>query len=687
MNYVDWQIPNTRPRIPAELIKAGYTPLLAAMLALRGIEDPIEAASFLDGGAEALCDPMLLPDMPKAAARLKTAIERGESVVVFGDYDVDGITAACLVTLYLRSKGIKCEPYIPDRMEEGYGLNKGAIEKIKSGGADLIVTVDCGITAIDEARYARELGIDMVITDHHECAADALPEAIAVVDPKRADNKYPNDALAGVGVAFKLISAVEGESEGILSKYADLIAAGTIADVMPLTGENRYIVRRGLGMLENPARPGISALLRESGAASRRVSASTIGFTLAPRLNAAGRLGCTDAAVRLLLTDDEEEADECAAELCQLNRERQELEQEIWEEAHEMLLKNPPDGPIVLASEGWHQGVIGIAASRLVEEFSLPAVIICLNGERGKGSCRSLGGFNLYDALTACSDCLEGFGGHAYAAGLSIKRENIDAFREALRNNYSAANEPEAPVLCCDLRVDDPMLLTLDCVESLERMEPYGSGNAKPTLCIVDALLESVTPIGGGKHLRLRVAKGGVGFDAVMFSRRENELSVRAGDRIDVAFFPQVNEFRGKSSVQLVVSELRRTDTTPLCMDVIAGREIEPWEGADLCPQRSDFVQVWRWLERRGGAAESSSEGVVRWRPSGMHPAKLLICLRVMRDMGLVEIKREDTNLKVRALKTQGKADLESSPIVKRLRELRRRFAEGEQRTWRRTGE
>ena len=293
MRYARWDIPDKGPEIPPELLRAGCTPLLAALLALKGLDTPEAALSFLDGGEEALGDPMLLPDMPAATARLRLALERGERVAVFGDYDVDGITSACMMTLYLRSRGIDCEPYIPDRLEEGYGLNMAAIDALAARGAQLIVTVDCGITAREEARHAKELGMDMIITDHHECIAGALPEAVAVVDPKRPGSRYPNSGLAGVGVAFKLLCAVEGDAGRVLERYADLVAAGTVADVMPLTGENRYIVRRGLQMLERPERPGLRALLNESGAAARHLNAATIGFTLAPRLNAAGRLGST----------------------------------------------------------------------------------------------------------------------------------------------------------------------------------------------------------------------------------------------------------------------------------------------------------------------------------------------------------------------------------------------------------
>ena len=677
MNYSNWNIPPEGPEIPSGLTQAGYTPLLAALLSRRGIRTPEEAESFLHGGPELLGDPMLLQDMDKAAARVRLAIERRETVAVFGDYDVDGITSACLVTSWLRSKGLECEPYIPDRMEEGYGLNLAAMDTIKSRGASLIVTVDCGITAAQEAEYAASLGMDMVVTDHHECGACPLPDAVAVVDPKRPDSRYPNADLAGVGVAFKLLCAVEGDAGKVLSEYADLIATGTVADVMPLTGENRYIVRLGLEMLNRSTRPGIRALLAESGALGKRVSASTVGFTLAPRLNAAGRLGRADVAVRLLLTEDDDEASRLAAELCRLNRERQEIEHGIYEEARELLSAERPSAPIVLAAEGWHQGVIGIAASKLAEEFSLPAIMICLDGESGKGSCRSCGGFNLFDALSACSDWLEGFGGHALAAGLSIKRGQVDGFRAALAEYYRSVPPAEAPSLVCDLRVEDPELLSMDCVESLEELEPYGTGNPRPTLCIVDALLDRVTPIGGGRHLKLRLEKGGVFFDCVMFSRREDELGAREGDRVDAAFYPQINEYHGHRSVQLLMTELRQTDTLPLCLDILENRLPGPWAGSDLFPDRSDFVRVWRWLERRGGSAGGEVSDIAGWRPGGMHPAKLLICLRVMRDLGLVKAERSGNNIRVHMCPRQGKADLASHPILIKLRAYRERYRRG----------
>jgi single-stranded-DNA-specific exonuclease len=668
MKYSEWIIPRDGAEAPSRLVAAGYAPLLAALLACRGIDSPELAHAFLDVGSEALPDPLLLRDMDAAAERLCRAVNNCERVAVFGDYDVDGITSACLVTLWLTEHGVTAFPYIPDRMMEGYGLSCAAIDTIAARGVSLIVTVDCGITAAQEASYARSLGIDMVITDHHECGASPLPEAVAVVDPKRPDSAYPNRELAGVGVAFKLLCAAEGGAERLLERYADLVATGTVADVMPLTGENRYLVKRGLAAMSAAPRPGIAVLLSCSGAADRRLTASTVGFTLAPRLNAAGRLGRADVAVQLLMTDDEIQAETLAEELCRLNRERQELEQSIWEDARGMLSAQPPAAPIVLAREGWHQGVIGIAASKLSEEYSLPAVMICLDGDMGKGSCRSCGGFNLFDALSACSDCLEGFGGHALAAGLTIRRERVEDFRAAIAAYYEENPAPHGAALRCDLRIEDPDMLTLEGAEALEQLEPFGSGNARPTLCVTGAELERLTPIGGGKHLRLTLCKGERRFECVLFARTEEELGLREGDAVDAAFYPQVNEFRSRRSLQLLITDLRKSCDGALCGSLLRGECPPPWECAQLCPDRGDFVRVWRMLEQQGGSLGGSLRAC-DWAPQGMRPARAMMCLRVMEDTGLVELTGENDIFCAHALPGAAKADLDSSQVLKKLRE------------------
>lgn len=626
-----------------------------------------EAKSFLDGGAELLCDPLLMKDMDRAAARIRRALSMRETVAVYGDYDVDGITSTCLLTDWLRSRGLECYPYIPDRIGEGYGLNSAAIDTLHGKGVSLIISVDCGITAAEEAKHAKEVGVDLIITDHHECREQTIPEAIAVIDPKQDDCMYPNKDLAGVGVALKLVCAVEGKSEEIVERYADLAAIGTVADVVPLTGENRYIVRRGLERLRNPTRPGLAALLRESGASEKKISSSTIGFLLAPRLNAAGRLGEVSVAGKLLMTHNLKEANELAGELCELNRRRQHLETEIWDDASGMIDGRTSSAPIVLASEKWHQGVIGIAASKLAEQYSRPTIMICLDGDKGKGSCRSYGGFNLFDALSACAEYLEGFGGHALAAGLNIRRDKLRQFCRAFSEYYEHNKPAERPTLCCDIQITDPRILDMQGVGSLSRLEPYGSGNPKPTLCILGARLEKITPIGGGKHLRLGISYKGAEFECVFFSHCESELGLRAGDRIDIAFTPQINEFRLRRSVQLQITEVRKHDPRPLC-GMILDDELPVREASAYCPDRGAFVKVWRRLQAVGGSVAGDIDGIISQCPNGIEPERFCICLRVLCEMGLLRTVSPGSVFGARIVSGSAKVNLESSELIKRLK-------------------
>lgn len=667
MNYSNWKI----EECPTDKLKmftdAGYPALLAALLSVRGFGSVQEAKSFLDGGAELLCDPLLMKDMDRAAARIRRALSMRETVAVYGDYDVDGITSTCLLTDWLRSRGLECYPYIPDRIGEGYGLNSAAIDTLHGKGVSLIISVDCGITAAEEAKHAREVGVDLIITDHHECREQTIPEAIAVIDPKQDDCMYPNKDLAGVGVALKLVCAVEGKSEEIVERYADLAAIGTVADVVPLTGENRYIVRRGLERLRNPTRPGLAALLRESGASGKKISSSTIGFLLAPRLNAAGRLGEVSVAGKLLMTHNLKEANDLAGELCELNRRRQHLETEIWDDASGMIDGRASSAPIVLASEKWHQGVIGIAASKLAEQYSRPTIMICLDGDKGKGSCRSYGGFNLFDALSACAEYLEGFGGHALAAGLNIRRDKLRQFCRAFSEYYEHNKPAERPTLCCDIQITDPKILDMQGVGSLSRLEPYGSGNPKPTLCILGARLEKITPIGGGKHLRLGISYKGAEFECVFFSHCESELGLRAGDRIDIAFTPQINEFRLRRSVQLQITEVRKHDPRPLC-GMILDDELPVREASAYCPDRGAFVKVWRRLQAVGGSVAGDIDGIISQCPNGIEPERFCICLRVLCEMGLLRTVSPGSVFGARIVSGSAKVNLESSELIKRLK-------------------
>ena len=658
-----WKIPYERPEAPEELLRSGIPPLLAAVLKLRGVTTAGEADRLFRADPGTLHDPMLLRDMDRAVARLRRAFKQGETLAVYGDYDVDGITSTCLLTDYLRSKGLRCIPYIPSRDNEGYGLNSAAIRMLRGEGVSLMITVDCGITAREEALYARSLGMDLIITDHHECGSGPLPDACAVVDPKREDDDYPNPYLAGVGVAMKLACACEGGSESILDRYADLAAIGTVADVMPLLGENRCMVQIGLEQLRARPRLGLAAMLKESGLDEKKLSASSIGFGLAPRLNAAGRLGQTDIALKLLMTEDPEEAARLAASLCELNRKRQSIETEIWQEANAMLDGREPDGPIVLCSDRWHQGVIGIAASRLAEQYSLPAIMICFHGDKGKGSCRSYGGFNLFDALSACAEHLTGFGGHALAAGLNLRQDQLAGFRRALADYYRAHKPEPVPEVQCDLLITDPSLLSLDNISSLERLEPYGSENPRPVFCLSGVRVEALMPVGGGRHLRLRVELRGEAIEGIIFSHTAKELGLQEGERADLAFTPQVNEFRGSRSVQLVITAARPHRPEELCRTILEGGAEEMWAAAPWCPQRADFVRVWRQLEQPGYRLGESCRSVLRQCPEGMEPERFCLCLAVLREAGLLHSDR-NALFGAAAVCTGGKADLEATQLM-----------------------
>lgn len=663
-----WTIPYSRPEVPQELLQAGYGPLLAAVLSLRGVKTAQEARRLLEGGADCMHDALLLGGMAVAKARIEQAIRLRERVAVYGDYDVDGITATCIVTDYLRRRGLSCIPYIPDRSEEGYGLNRSALDSLHDEGVNLVITVDCGITAVEETEYARSLGIDVIITDHHECKAGALPDAVAVIDCKMEGDPYPNSYLAGVGVALKLVSACDGDGEAMLARYADLVAVGTVADVMPLVDENRYLVRCGIQKLKEAPLPGFAAMLREAGVDAAHLTASSISFSLAPRLNAAGRLGQAVKAAELLMCTDDGRAAKLAAELCELNRHRQSIETEIWQEAQALLAGRKPDGPIVLASDRWHQGVIGIAASRLAEQYGVPAIMICMMGEQGKGSCRSYGGFNLYDALAACSDHLLGFGGHALAAGLTIAPENIEAFRAALKAYYRAHAPEQQPEVQCDLLIRDPSLLSIENIRELDMLEPYGNSNQKPVFCLSDVELEAVSNVGGGRHMRVRVRAGRSRFEGIFFAHSAETLGLREGDRVDLAFTPQINDYRGHVSIQLVLCAARRHSADELC-DLIARHDGSGlWAAADYCPERADFVRLWR-SDCGCAPLPNDLDELLALCPPGMLPESFCICLSAFLESGLLE-SGDGTLYGAKRAKIDGKADLEATEIMRRLREF-----------------
>ncbi len=543
--------------------KLSVSPVLLTLLYNRGIYNPEDMRTFMSKSLKLVHDPLGLPDMDKAAERIYKAVTNNEKIYIYGDYDVDGITSTAIIYKYLLSHGADVSYYIPDRVEEGYGMNILAINKISKTGCKLIITVDCGVTSVGEIELAKAQGMDVVVTDHHTCK-EKLPAATAVVNAKRHDSQYPFTELAGAGVALKTVLALSahfGESaKDVFYKYVMFAAIGTVADVVPLVDENRTIVDRGVSELTMTDSKGIKSLLRAAGV--KEVTSGSIAFAIAPRINAAGRVDNASVAVELLLCEDKNRADELADILNVDNNHRRAEEKRIYDEAVALAEKDPDiknKKVIVLAGEAWHHGVIGIVASRICEKYYKPTVILSHENGIAKGSCRSIDGFNMFDALTECDDLLDKFGGHALAAGLALKTENIEAFAEKI-NKYGKdvlGDTNPVPEIRIDCRVS-PSTLTIDKIKMLSSMEPFGQGNEEPVFSIGSAKILTSMQIGEEKnHLRLQIQKGESVLSCIAFRMGEyiNELS--PGSIIDVAFTPEINTYNGRRSVQLRVRDIK----------------------------------------------------------------------------------------------------------------------------------
>ncbi len=687
MKYARWTGGAFDLMAAQRLRDAGYPALLSDVLAARGVTAPEETAPYLERERQLTYSPMLMKDMDRAVARIEKALAQGERIAVFGDYDVDGITATVLLVDYLRSRGADCLLHIPRRIEDGYGLGCDALRSLRDQGVDLVITVDCGITGVEEARFCREIGLDLVVTDHHECK-DVLPEAVAVVDPRRPDCPYPFKRLAGVGVALKLVLALgRDRAETLFDRYCTLAAIGTVADVMTMSDENRTIVSRGLESIANTDFLGLRALLRETGLLDKAVTSIQIGFVLAPRINAAGRMGEAELAAHLLLTRDPAKAEELARELCDLNRERQSVEQEIFAQAVEKIETLPKEerSALVLSSEVWHQGVVGIVASRLSEKYSCPSFMIHLQNGMGKGSCRSYGGFNLFAALESCADLLADFGGHELAAGFNIREEDIPAFRRRMNRCVEEflGGEKPVPSLEIDVILRHPEEVTLEEVAALSRLEPYGSGNGRPVFALLGAKVESMQSVGQNRHLKLRLSKGACHFDAIFFSVNADSCGVSVGSRVDAAFYLQINEFRGVSSVQLQMIDLRPavgpSQRERECLELVdrltGNGPISRREAARLLPCRSQFAALWRAIGRleREGCADGPCLPMLRRLAAALEGdesfLRSAVGVAVFSERGLLDMDRGEELLHLQS--RQGRrADLEESAYILRLRRI-----------------
>lgn len=548
-----------------ELIKKiqeekGVSEIMAKLLVSRNIEfDQID--NFLTGTLDSLHDPFTLKDMDKLVERIDKAIENNEKICIYGDYDVDGITSITVMYKFLTKLGADVMYYLPDRLIEGYGINKKALEEIKNKGVSLVVTVDCGITAVDEIAYANELGLDVCITDHHECS-DTLPNAIAIVNHKRKDDTYECKHLAGVGVAFKVVTALSikhGLDKEEYLQYLDIVSIGTISDIVPLVGENRIISKYGLKMIENTTNIGLKALLNLI--SPKEIDSMMVSFGMAPRINACGRMGNASAAVKLLLEKDERTAEKIALELDNLNNERKNVESLIFEQALEQIEKNKIDkkNSIVLYDPSWHNGVIGIVASRLVNMYYKPVILLTLEHGVVRGSGRCPAGFSLYDALTECKDKVSQFGGHELAAGLSLTEEMIPGFVEAFE--VAATKRKDGiteQIIDIDVQIERKDL-NGQIIKDIRSIKPYGQSNPLPVFIYKGLRVNAIRTIKEDKHLKLVLKDDKALIEAVGFSMGDRRDEIKIGDRIDVVGNVELNSYNTPKTIQIILQDFKKS--------------------------------------------------------------------------------------------------------------------------------
>ena len=670
-----WEVrPLDKERAAAFAQTYGVPFFLAMLMNIRGFDDAAHLREFL-GEGEPLSDPFLLKDMDKAAARITRAVDNMEKIAVYGDYDADGVTSTAMLYSYLETRGADVIFYIPQREGEGYGMNMGAVEYLKEQGVSLIVTVDNGISSVQEVARANELGIDVVVTDHHR-PQEILPDAVAVVDAYRPDDTSPYKHFSGVGIAFKLLMALEdgaGDVEDLLEAYSDLAAIGTIGDIVPLTGENRTLIRAGLERLSQSDRPGVQALLENAGVAGKALTSTNVAFTLVPRINATGRMGAPERAVRLLISGYEEEAEVLSEEICADNEERRRVEAEIAEAAFADIEAKGymKDRVVVVDGEKWHHGVIGIVASRVTERCGKPCMIISRGETEAKGSGRSIEGFSLFEAICACGDLLIKFGGHPMAAGITLKPENIEAFRKRI-NRYAAEHFPQMPTqtvtLDCKL---NPAALSVSMAQSLTQLEPFGNGNPQPVFGLFNMELSNVTPVGGGGHLRLTLEKNGAVITAMRFNTKPEELPYHIGDKIDLAVQLEAREFRGQPSLTVIVRDMKFAAFNTE-KNIASLASFEKWQRGEvlsaedknrLYPDRACLAAIYRALRTVNGK-ETDQVRFVSQFGKDMTLGLFKTALLVFEERGLVHSEIADDTFTATLIETSGKTDITRSPVL-----------------------
>lgn len=661
--------------------KLEIPPLLAMMLDIRGITKEEDVINFLQENKD-FSDPFLMKDMDKAVERITTAVENGEKICVYGDYDADGVTSTSLLYSYLReSLGADVMFYIPTRTGEGYGMNKGAVDKIHSQGVTLIITVDNGISAREEIDYTNSLGIDTVITDHH-MPSGAIPKAVAVVNAHQKDDKSPFKDFSGVGVAFKLVMAIEGEYadvDSLLENFSDIATLGTIGDIVPLVGENRTLVKNGLRHIQNSDRIGINAMKQESGIAEKEINSSNVAFTLVPRINAGGRLGSSEKSVNLLLTEDEDEAVTIADKLGMDNRERQSIEKEILASIDEEVRRTPNivnDKILVFAGKGWHQGVVGIVASRIKDIYDKPTIIIGIDDDGvARGSGRSVEGFSLCDAVFACSEHLTHYGGHPMAVGISLEKEKINDFRKAI-NAYCKDIKMPYNILHIDCKLN-PNQLDLSILDSLSYIEPCGASNPSPIFGLYNMTVIATKEMGNGKHMRITLSRGQgqVPVYAVYFNHNFQSCSYRNGDIVDVAVSLDRNIYNGQENLSVIIKDIKYSQSnneelidSERIFDKFAKRyRLTKNEVKSILPTRNDFAYVYRFLKQNKGFiyGEYALVNALNYKIS---MGKLIVILYSMKELGLINWQ-QGLYQSIIEMKESGKVNLEDSVFIKKLKE------------------
>ena len=557
-----WQLNEVNDELADKIANEfNISKIVASIIANKGLKDNNEIEVFLHPRRGDFHDPFLMPDMDKAVARIIQAIDNKEKVAIYGDYDVDGITSSTVLHRFLEERGLHTDIYIPNRLNEGYGLNKKEIEAIAETKHTLIITVDCGITGYDEIEYAKTFGIDTVVTDHHE-PPEKLPDAIAVVDCKRKDNKYPFNGLAGVGVAFKLTQALAIKlnlPEESYLKYLDIVCVGTISDIVPLVDENRTISKLGLRLVKQTRNIGLKVLLESIG--YKKIDSNTISFGIAPRINACGRMGHEKEALKLFLTNNIEEAKQITQKLNEYNLQRQEIEKRIFDEAQE-LMQNPEEQKlpcIVLRKENWHHGVIGIVSSKITDMYFKPSILMCIEDKEAKGSGRSIPGFDIHEALENCKENIKQFGGHSMSIGITIDNDKFADFKKQIEEYAESKQISEiVPVLNIDEKVQLKNI-NLSDIKDLELLEPFGEANKPPIFQINNLKIESIRTLTQGKHLKLDVKEENTRFSAIGFNLGNLANDYKIGDKVNIAGFLEINSFNGMDSIQINIKDIMKS--------------------------------------------------------------------------------------------------------------------------------